>query len=175
MARLMRRTMSLVAMLALAMAVFGSSGRAAAQGQATTAAPGTWESAINLQNNSDQAASPVVINFYNADGTLIKAYTLAEPIPARGAVRPGVEEPENGKPCLRKWHGKVSCLSSGLRRPGSGEQARVAQPAEHFLGKEEVMGSSPIASSGASSSSNHPYGIQNGKWPRLSLSGTSRT
>ncbi|HSH83122.1 MAG TPA: hypothetical protein VLA19_31700 [Herpetosiphonaceae bacterium] len=86
MARLMRRTMSLVAMLALATAVFGSSGRAAAQGQATTAAPGTWESAINLQNNSDQAASPVVINFYNADGTLIKAYTLAEPIPARGAV-----------------------------------------------------------------------------------------
>lgn len=87
MARLIRRSMSVVLMLALVATVMSFGARTAdAQGQNTTAAPGTWESAINLQNNSDQAASPVVINFYDANGGLVKTYQLAEPIPARGAV-----------------------------------------------------------------------------------------
>jgi len=87
MARLIRRSMSVVLMLALVATVlsFGTS-KVNAQGQNTTAAPGTWESAINLQNTSDQPASQVVINFYDANGALIKAYTLTQPIPARGAV-----------------------------------------------------------------------------------------
>ena len=87
MARLIRRSMSVVLMLALVATVMSiGTSDVDAQAQNTTAAPGTWESAINLQNTSDQAASPVVINFYDANGTLIKAYTLTQPIPARGAV-----------------------------------------------------------------------------------------
>jgi hypothetical protein len=35
-------------------------------------------------------------------------------------------------------------MSEKIRPVKEGETAHVAQPAEHFLGKEEVMGSIPV-------------------------------
>jgi hypothetical protein len=84
----------------------------------------------------------------------------------RDLVRGPRERPEGG----------VSCSSFGRAPEARRVRARVAQPAEHFLGKEEAMGSSPIASSCAPPT---PFitriGINETQWPRLSSSATSRT
>jgi len=79
----------LTAMMALALLVgMGafSSGSALAQGQTTTAAPGLWASAINLQNIGTGTAQTVTIDFFNGSGVKVGSYTLPADLPANGSI-----------------------------------------------------------------------------------------
>ncbi|MFV2044670.1 MAG: DUF5719 family protein [Anaerolineales bacterium] len=55
-----------------------------AQGSTGTQAPGTWVSSINLQNTGASPAN-VVLNFYDSNGNLTLAFTVAPTIPAGGS------------------------------------------------------------------------------------------
>jgi hypothetical protein len=52
-----------------------------AQGSDTTKAPGVWVSSINIQNTGTGDAH-VVLNFYNAAGTVVLSYTVPDAIAA---------------------------------------------------------------------------------------------
>lgn len=75
---------ALVLALAAGTAVTGSTA-AHAQGQNNTAAPGAWQSSINLQNTAGTAAT-VQIQFFDANGSNIKTYTPSAPVPANGSL-----------------------------------------------------------------------------------------
>jgi len=80
-----RRFVPVALMLALVLSVFGSTKQAAAQGQNNTAAPGQWQSSINLQNFGTGPATAVVV-FYGPTGNEITRYAVQGTIPQNGAV-----------------------------------------------------------------------------------------
>jgi len=81
-----RRLASGALMLALAAGTaFTGSTAVQAQGQNNTAAPGSWQSSINLQNTAGTAAT-VQIDFVNASGQVVKTYSPSGPVPANGSL-----------------------------------------------------------------------------------------
>jgi hypothetical protein len=86
MARFLRRSAAAVMALSLLAGtlIFGSE-PASAQCNQGTCAPGVWESSINIQNLSSNAAT-VSIDFYNSNGDLATTYSVPSPVPANGAV-----------------------------------------------------------------------------------------
>lgn len=88
MTHVVRRSVPVALMIALVLSAFGISGKAYAQGQNNTAAPGVWQSSINMQNTSTSSAADVQIIFYDGNGAQVATYPASgtTSIPAGGSL-----------------------------------------------------------------------------------------
>ncbi|WP_152541209.1 hypothetical protein [Kallotenue papyrolyticum] len=85
MPKIIRRVVSIALTLTLVLSAAAfTSKRVNAQGQNNTAAPGIWQSSINIQNPNSTIAN-VSIKFYDANGTLVRTHGPTQ-IAADGAL-----------------------------------------------------------------------------------------